>query len=373
MKWNWQQPDWAEFSYREEEIDPMEREFLHHTGLFFGAYRHLSADDRDLLRVELISNEALKTSEIEGEYLDRDSLQSSIRRHFGLQSDHRRIPPSEAGIAELMVDLFSGFDEPLSPEMLSEWHRMLMNGRSDLNEVGTYRTDESPMQIVSGPLHAPRVHFEAPPSSRVGAEMDRFINWFNSPATVKLPALTRAGIAHLYFESIHPFEDGNGRIGRALSEKVLAQALKQPTLIALAAEIQRNRKGYYAALAAASKDNEINDWLIYFANTVLNAIRDTHGQIEFLIQKTKIFQVLNGQLNPRQEKCLVKLFQEGSSGFKGGLSAKNYISFTKAHRVTATRDLKDLVEKGALTKTGERKATRYYLNLSTDKASSCED
>ncbi|MDF1659202.1 MAG: Fic family protein [Verrucomicrobiales bacterium] len=361
MKWNWQQAGWGEFSYRDKNLTPLEREFLHQTGLIFGAYRHLSSHERDKLRVELISDEALKTSEIEGEYLNRESLQSSIRKHLGLDTDHRRIPPGEAGIAEFMIHLFSRFDDPLDHETLFHWHKLLMNGRHDLQEIGAYRSDPSPMQIVSGQLHEPKVHFEAPPSDRVTAEMDQFIAWFNESAVQQLPALTRAGITHSYFESIHPFEDGNGRIGRALSEKALAQSLGQPSLIPLAAEIHRERKRYYGALAAVSKDNEITDWLEYFAQTVLDAVHATHRQVGFLIEKSKLFQRLDGQLNSRQEKCLLRLFEAGPKGFEGGLSAKNYISITQAHRVTATRDLNDLVEKGALTKVGERKSTRYFL------------
>jgi Fic family protein len=363
MKWNWQQPEWPEFCFREEEIRTFERNFLHQAGLILGAFSHLDTHDRDQLRVELISNEALQTSAIEGEYLDRESLQSSIRRHFGLQSDQRRIPPSEAGISDLMADLFSQFEAPLDQETLFRWHRMLMNGRTDLKEIGAYRNDQSPMQIVSGPLHAPKVHFEAPPSEQVEGEMNRFIAWFNRSRDEGLSALTRASIAHLYFESIHPFEDGNGRIGRFLSEKVLAQSLNQPSLIALAARIQRGRKKYYAALATASKDNEITDWVSYFAQTILSAVRDTYTKVEFLIEKTKLFKRLDGNLNSRQENCLLRLFEEGPAGFDGGLSAKNYIRITGAHRVTASRDLSDLVAKEALTKTGELKSTRYFLRL----------
>jgi len=344
-----------------------EEKFLHHTGLIFGAYRHLSEDEQDLLRVELISTEALKTSEIEGEYLDRDSLQSSIRRHFGLQVDHRKISPSEAGIAELMVDVFGEYQEPLRHETLFRWHEMLMNARRDLSDIGCYRTGASPMQVVSGPLHEPKVHFEAPNSSIVSEEMERFIDWFNrsgSKGSSPQSALVRAGTAHLFFESIHPFEDGNGRLGRALSEKALAQALEQPTLIALASEILRHRKDYYAALAMANKDNEITDWLTYFSQTVLNAVADTQSQISFLIEKSKLLGQLRGKLNTRQEKFLLRLFREGPNGFSGGLSAKNYMAITGSLRATATRDLSDLVEKCALIKPGERKSTRYFLNIS---------
>lgn len=366
MIWNWQQPDWPHFTYDKSRIDGPESRLLLGAGLLFGAFKHLGEEDKSQLTIELISNEALKTSEIEGEYLDRDSLQSSIRRQFGLITDNRRIPAAEQGIAEVMVDLYRGFQLPLSHATLFAWHTMLTNGRRDLKDIGRYRTHPEPMQIVSGALYAPKVHFEAPPSSQMTVEMERFIAWFNESAPkgkTPLPALLRAGIAHLYFVSIHPFEDGNGRIGRALAEKALAQCLGQPTLMAIAHTIERNKKGYYAALERANKDNEITAWLVYFADMVLSALSHTQARVEFLIKKTKLYDRLRGQLNTRQEKVLARLFCEGPEGFKGGLSAENYISITGAPRATVTRDLQDLVGKGALLRRGERKYTRYLLNL----------
>ena len=244
----------------------------------------LDDEDKRQLTIELISNEALKTSAIEGEYLDRDSLQSSIRRQFGLTTDNRKISAAEQGIAEVMVDLYRHFEAPLFHAILFEWHKMLTNGRRDLNDIGQYRTHNDPMQIVSGALYAPKVHFEAPPSSQMMAEMERFIAWFNDTAPTgktPLPALLRAGIAHLYFVSIHPFEDGNGRIGRAIAEKALAQCLGQPTLIAIAYTIERNKKAYYTALEQANRRNEITPWLTYFADLVLNAQRYTATWIDF--------------------------------------------------------------------------------------------
>ncbi|KJV07444.1 Fic family protein, partial [Methylocucumis oryzae] len=261
MTWNWQQAYWPHFSYDPAKIEASEKQLLMGTGLLFGAFKHLADEDKQQLIIELISNEALKTSAIEGEYLDRDSLQSSILRQFGLVSDNRKISAAEQGIAEVMVDLYRNFEAPLSHAKLFEWHTMLTNGRRDLNDIGRYRTHTEPMQIVSGAIYAPKIHFEAPPSSQMLAEMERFISWFNDSAptgTKPLSALLRAGIAHLYFVSIHPFEDGNGRIGRALAEKALAQCLGQPTLIAIAYTIERNKKkAYYSALEQANRHNEI--------------------------------------------------------------------------------------------------------------------
>jgi Fic family protein len=241
-----------------------------------------------------------------------------------------------------------------------------MAGRQDIKRIGNYRTHEEPMQVVSGAIHSPKVHFEAPPSSHVSAEMFRFIKWFNRTATGEsepLPALTRAGIAHLYFVSIHPFEDGNGRIGRAISEKSLAQSLGQPTLTALDATILAKRKGYYAALEEANKNNEITSWLTWFAATAIEAQRRTIALVEFLIAKTKLLDQLRGKLNVRQEKALLRVFREGPAGFKGGLNAGKYISITGASIATATRDLTDLVEKKVLVRTGERRHARYQVAI----------
>ncbi|HLB58489.1 MAG TPA: Fic family protein [Bdellovibrionota bacterium] len=366
MVWNWQLKGWPNFTYDTSSLKTFEEDLLHRSGLLFGAFKHLTDDDKNLLKIEIISGEAVKTSEIEGEYLDRDSIQSSIRRQFGLQSDGRKIPPAEKGIAEMLVDLYRTYQKMLKHEDLYRWHRMLMQGRSDMKEVGCYRSGREKMQVVSGSIYKPIIHFEAPPSSKVEKEMNRFMQWFSDTGpegTNPTPGLTRAGIAHLYFESIHPFEDGNGRIGRAISEKALAQHLGQPTLIALAFTIERKRKDYYQALIQVNKSNKITDWLIYFSKVVLEATDNTQKRIEFLIEKAKLFERLKEKINKRQEKVLIRMFKEGPEGFKGGLSAENYINISKATRPTATRDLQDLVEKGALTKKGERKYTRYFLNI----------
>jgi Fic family protein len=366
MTWNWQQADWPAFSHDTVVLEPMESQFLLHSGEFIGAFRHVSPEDRDMLRVELIGDEALKTSEIEGEILNRDSVQSSLRLQFGLGADDRRVPPAERGIAEMMVDLYRNFAGPLDHATLFSWHRMIMAGHPNIRMVGAYRDHAEPMQIVSGSLTNPKVHFEAPPSMQVKREMGAFVAWFNNTApgaAHALPALARAGFAHLYLVSIHPFEDGNGRIGRALSEKSLAQNLGQPSLIALAYTIERDRKAYYEMLERSNKNNEITEWIVYFAETVLQAQRNSLKRVEFYIAKARFYDRLRGQLNVRQTKVIDRMFREGIDGFKGGLSAENYISITKAPRATATRDLQDLVNKGALIRTGQRRHTRYHLKL----------
>ena len=366
MPWNWTQPDWPEFRYDASALAPLEQQFLLSSGEVLGAVRHVSPDERDQLRVELLSEEALQTSAIEGEILDRLSVQSSLRRHLGLSPDSYPAKPREQGVAEMMVDVYSGFANPLDDETLFRWHRMLLSYDHRLETVGGYRQHGDAMQIVSGRLDRPTIHFEAPPSNAVPGEMAGFVGWFNRTAPGEaepLPTLTRAGLGHLYFESIHPFEDGNGRLGRALAEKSLAQNIGQPSLIALAATIERDRKAYYSQLETHQQTLDVTGWLVWFARTVLTAQRMTLDRVGFFIAKARFYDRHRDVLNERQSKALARMFREGPDGFKGGLSAENYLSITGTSRATATRDLHDLVEKGALTRAGERRHTRYWLNL----------
>jgi Fic family protein len=366
MKWNWQQPDWPEFSWKQALLLKAEALFLLEAGEYAGTAKHLGAEDREQLTVEAMSTEAVTTSEIEGEILDRASVQSSIRRQLGLATDHRKIGVAEQGVSEMMVDLHHTCAEPLSRDMLFRWHRMLTTGRRDLKDVAIYRTHIEPMQVVSGAIHDPKVHFEAPPSASVPVEMSRFIDWFNRSApgnAEPLPALTRAGIAHLYFICIHPFEDGNGRIGRAIAEKVLAQSLGHPTLTALAATILAKRNTYYAVLEANNKHQEITPWLKWFAATAIEAQRRSIALVDFLIDKTRLLDRLRDQINERQKKALLRMLREGPEGFEGGLSAGKYASITGASPATATRDLADLVAKHALVRSGEQRHTRYEIAI----------
>lgn len=364
MKWNWEQPDWPNFLYKSAALAELEQKFLLQSGEFVGACKHIGSDDQETLKIDLISEEAIKTSQIEGEILNRDSVQSSLRHQFGLGLEKPGIDPAERGISEMMADLYRNFGKPLNNATMFQWHKMLLSGDRKINVIGGYRKHDDPMQVVSGPDYKRTVHFEAPPSSCMKDEMSRFIRWFNDTAPGgknPLPALTRAGIAHLYFVCIHPFEDGNGRIGRALAEKSLAQNLKQPSLIALAYTIERKRKHYYAELERNNKEIEITAWLTYFANTILEAQRNTIKRVEFYVAKAKFYEKFRDQLNERQARVIARMFKEGIDGFKGGLSANNYISISKTSRATATRDLQDLVEKGAFTKSGELRHTRYLL------------
>ncbi|QZA59167.1 Fic family protein [Candidatus Rhabdochlamydia porcellionis] len=194
--------------------------------------------------------------------------------------------------------------------------------------------------------------------------MAAFINWFNS-TNASLSILAKAAIAHVYFESIHPFEDGNGRIGRVLVEKVLSQGIGHPVLIAVSKILEKQKKEYYAAIERCNHTLEIDHWIAFLADVILQAQSQSMSLLYFLIEKSKLLTALSGQLNPRQEKVLLRMFAKGLSGFQGRLSADNYIAIVKTSRATATRDLADLVHKKALVKTGELRYTRYWLNLST--------
>ena len=366
MAWNWQDPAWPAFHYDEARIQPLDTFLVQDFGYLSGSFAHLQGEEQMRIVVDLMATEAIKTSEIEGETLNRDSVQASLRRSFGLQSELQHIPAAEQGIAHMMLDLHKQYDQPLSHQMLWEWHRQLMHERTDINNKGAYRTHPEPMQVVSGKIYAPNVHFEAPPSAQMVDEMSRFIEWFNAtiPTGDKpLPLLVRAGIAHLYFVSIHPFEDGNGRIARALTEKVIAQFSRRPALLSLSYAIEKHKKAYYAELERANKGLAITEWLVYFAETLRQAQQETQHYLTLLIQKTHYYDRLQGQLNTRQQKVIGRLFAAGTEGFVGGLSAKNYISLAKTSPATATRDLQDLVRKHALRVEGKLKSTRYYLNL----------
>jgi Fic family protein len=366
MKWIWQQPTWPRFAWAEHRLAKAEERFLVGAGVIFGAVGHLDDERRDQLRVEAMSGEAVASAEIEGEVLDRDGVQSSIRRQLGLAAEVRRVSPAERGMAEVMVDVYRNWEAPLDEQTLCSWHETLMHGRRDVRDVGRYRTHAEPMQVVSGKVYDPDIHFEAPPSARVPEEMAAFLEWFSETApsgSTPLAALTRAGTAHLHFECIHPFEDGNGRIGRAISEKALAQSLGGPTVTALAPTILARRRAYYDLLEASNQRTEITEWLAWFAGVALEAQQRTRARVEFLVDETKLLDRLRHDLNGRQAAVLRRVLRAGPEGFRGGLSAGNYVAIARTSPATATRDLADLVDRGVFTRTGERRHARYHLTI----------
>lgn len=361
MRWIWQLPDWPQFTFDPTKFTHWEREFHRNAGVIIGSLTTASTDEVNELRVTLLSSEALDTSKIEGEFLDRDSIQSSIRKQLGLQTDGRRVGPKETGVAQMMVDLVRTYQDPLAQDQLFSWHQMIMNGRIDLETIGGYRIHADPMQIVSGRLDMPHVFYEAPQSDRVEEEMSQYIDWFNRAVEAQMPTVIHAGIAHLYFELIHPFEDGNGRIGRTIAEKSLAIGARQSLITSLSSVIERDKKAYYQALERANTSLDITEWLLYFCEKILEAQVHIQKLIAFIIDKARYFEQYRDQLNDRQTKVALRLFQTGLAGFKGGLSAENYIRIAKTSRATTTRDLVEMVELGALRKEGKLRHTRYYL------------
>ncbi len=359
MPWNWELPEWPNFHYTPELTAQLERQFLLGAGSSFAYLKTIKREEYQGFLIEILSSEGLESSRIEGEILNRESLQSSIKHHFGLKEE-KRGGDKEAGMAELLCNVYETWEEPLTHEMLWRWHSTLFNSSSTIEEKGRYRTHSEPMQIVSNRYGNPKVFFEAPPSANVFKEMEKFIHWFNSPSP---SVLGRAAFAHIYFESIHPFEDGNGRIGRVLSEKILSQGVGRPILIAISKLLEKRRKEYYGALEKCNRTLEAEEWVEFFSRIILEAHEEAMLLLYFLVEKSKMLHNLSDSLNPRQMKALLRIFEEGPNGFKGGLSAENYIAITKTTRATATRDLTDLVEKRALTKTGELRYTRYHLNL----------
>lgn len=366
MPYNWQQPDWPHFRYDLSGVENVLFAFAEKTGRVGGLLKGLTADAQIETSIEMMVVEAIKTSAIEGELLSRKDVMSSIRNNLGLVSESPDGDKRAAGAAALMIDVRNSFSAPLSEEMLLSWHRMIMQGHRHI-AAGRWRTHVEPMQVVSGPIGHERVHFEAPPSSQVPEEMQRYIQWFNDTAPGGKQeirkATVRSAIAHLYFESIHPFEDGNGRIGRALSEKALSQGLARPALLSLSRVIEARRKEYYDALKEGQQSNEITSWMTWFIDVALEAQIQAVEQIDFTLKKAKLFDRFRDQLNARQLQILRRMLDEGPKGFEGGMSAKKYMSITGASKATTTRDLQDLADKGVFVPTGGGRSTHYTINL----------
>ena len=366
MSYNWQQEDWPTFRYDLSGAEDALFAIAERTGHASGLLKGLTADAQTDATVEMMVIEAMKTSEIEGELLNRRDVMSSIRKNLGMDGGPAGGDKRAEGAAALMIAVRNDFSAPLSEDTLFQWHRMIMTGHRHV-AAGQWRTHAEPMQVVSGPIGHERVHFEAPPSSQVPEEMQRFIQWFNDTAPDghaeirKSPV--RSAVAHLYFESIHPFEDGNGRIGRALSEKALSQGLGRPALLSLSRAIEAKRKEYYDALKEGQESNEITPWVTWFVHMVLEAQTQAEEQIDFTLKKAKLFDRFRNQLNERQLQILRRMLEEGPTGFEGGMSAKKYMTITGASKATATRDLQDLADKGVFTPTGGGRSTHYQINL----------
>lgn len=367
MTYNWQIPQWPNFIYEVEEIQPLILAFAQETGEVSGVIQVLSDDLRQETLLKLMLSEAVKTSEIEGEYISREDVMSSIRNNLGLNENPVNVKDQRAGgIAQLMLEVRKSFNQPLSLELLQTWHGILMANARNINP-GEWRIGTEPMQIVSGAYGREVVHYEAPPSSDVPKAMEGFVQWYNNaifPLKGEVAeAILKSAVAHLYFESIHPFEDGNGRIGRAIAEKALSQSLGRPVMLSLSKIIELNKGAYYAALKDAQRSLEITAWVNYFASVVLEAQRDAKVMIQFTLKKAQFFDRYKQQLNERQLKIVNKMLEKGVEGFEGGMTAKKYIGISKTSKATATRDLQQLQEIGVFVQEGAGRAVRYQLNL----------
>lgn len=368
MSYNWQQKGWPKFEFTPGIIEDVQLKFLLKSGKSSGQYSGISMEKKDQLLVDILLSEAIKTSEIEGEFLSRVDVMSSLKKNLGIHEEQPRLVKDHRakGIAKLMVAVRQSWKEPLSDAMLFAWHVMLMEGNRFI-QAGEWRSGTEPMQVVSGAMGKEIVHFEAPPSEHIKAEMDQFIAWYNTTAPGELKAILnpilRSALVHLYFESIHPFEDGNGRIGRALAEKALHQGLGQPILISLSQVIEADRNLYYEQLKQAQRSLQVDQWLLYFANVVLTAQEKVEELIEFSLQKTRLFDAYRNELNERELKALNRMLEEGPDGFEGGMNAKKYIGITGASKATATRDLQHLRDLGIFVPEGGGRSVRYRVNL----------
>lgn len=367
MVYNWQLKRWPDFSYNVAEVQSLILAFAQETGEMNGLIQGLPDDLKQETLLQLMLSEAVKTSEIEGEYISREDMMSSIRNNLGLNDTVVYIKDRRAsGMAQLMVTVRKNFQEPLSSDMLKTWHRLLFGNASRVNS-GEWRRGDAPMQVVSGAYDRDTVHYEAPPSARVPEEMDRFFRWYNSasfPLQGEVPeAILKSAIAHLYFESIHPFEDGNGRIGRAIAEKALSQSLGRPVMLSLSKTIEANKKAYYAALKEAQRALDITAWIAYFANVILDAQRDAKAMVLFTLKKAQLYDRYKNLLDERQLKAINKMLDRGADGFEGGMTARKYMGITKVSKATATRDLQQLHRIGVLLAEGAGRSVRYRLNL----------
>ena len=366
MAYNWQQKNWPRFSYNLQEIEDLLFAFAEETGHLTGFLKSMPEDMQQEAIINMMVAEAIKTSEIEGEYFSREDVVSSIRNNLGINETPAKIKDKKAqGAGQLMVEVRNTFEAPLTEEVLFNWHQILMNQYTKIN-VGEWRSHKEPMQVISGAIGKEKIHFEAPPSSNVAHEMQQFIKWFNDTAPGATAAIkkapVRSAIAHIYFESIHPFEDGNGRIGRAIAEKALSQTIGRPVLLSLSQTIEADKKPYYTALENGQLSNELTCWVKYFVGIILTAQLQAKELIAFTLKKTKFFDQFKEELNGRQLKAIRRMLEE-PGGFKGAMTANKYISITKTSKATATRDLQLLVNLGVVEVVGGGRSTNYHLKM----------
>jgi len=309
-------------------------------------------------RAETLVDEALTTAAIEGVSLDPRSVRSSVARRLGLASAGVQVPDRDAdGLVEVLIDATQRYGEPLTARRLKGWQAALFpRGYSGLRKIviGDWRKKLEPMQVVSGPVGREKVHYEAPPAARLPREMARFLAWWRSGRNPE-EGLLRAALAHLWFVTVHPFEDGNGRITRAIADMALAADEKTSLrLYSMSARIRSEQDAYFAVLERTQRgDGEITDWLEWFLLCLKRALETSETRLERVLAKSRLWQRQAGiSIGERQLKVINRLLDAGQGGFEGGLSTRKYVGMTGTSRATAQREIVDLVKKGFLTKRG---------------------
>lgn len=361
----WQASDWPKWRYDLLALAEPMAQVSRAQGLLLGRLADIGLGLRDEACLAALTDDVLKTSEIEGESLNVASVRSSIARRLGV--DIGSLAPVDRhveGVVAMVLDATTQPAAPLTAERLFGWHAALFpTGYSGLTQIttGAWRDDaHGPMQVVSGPLHRQRVHFEAPPAHRLTAEMDRLLRWIDDSAPAD-PALIRAGLGHLWFVTVHPFDDGNGRMARAVGDLLLARADGSPQrFYSLSAQIQRERKAYYEILERTQKGSmDVTDWLRWFFDMLSQALAQAHGLLDAVLFKARFWQRQQGAaLNTRQVKVLNRLLD----GFDGKLTSSKWAALAKCSSDTALRDIQDLVELGILRKTAAGgRSTGYEL------------
>jgi Fic family protein len=363
----WQRPDWPRWQYALSALAEPMAAVSRAQGLLLGRLADVGMGLRDEASLAALTDDVLKTSEIEGESLPVASVRSSIARRLGV--DIGSLAPVDRhveGVVEMVLDASSRHGAPLTAERLLAWHAGLFpTGYSGLSKIttGAWRDDaHGPMQVVSGPTTRERVHFEAPPADRLTAEMNVFLQWLNDP-TPRDPGLIRAGLGHLWLVTLHPFDDGNGRIARAVGDLLLARVDgSAQRFYSLSAQIQRERKAYYDILERTQKGSmDVTPWLQWFLAMLSEALAQAHGAMDTVLFKARFWQALHGSaLNERQVKVLNRLLD----GFEGKLTTSKWAALANCSSDTALRDITDLVERGVLQRSAAGgRSTGYELRI----------
>lgn len=364
----WQRDTWPDWKYDSQAIAGALAQARLQQGRVLGKAQAIGMQADAFTQVvnEIWIQEVIATAAIEGQKLDFDQVRSSVMRMLG-QSDVGMSSRNIDGLVQVMQDAIQNFAAPLDQDRLCRWQSALFpGGTSGIQriEVGHYRTFADPMQIISGRPGKEVVHYQAPESQSLTAEMDKFLAWFNGPHTDD--GIVRSAIAHLWFETIHPFEDGNGRIGRAVMDMAIAQDANSPVrLYCMSRQLEDNRTAYYDALNAAQKGSgEITAWVKWIAEQFAAACARSEQLIDQALVKARFWSNHAGDgMNDRQRKAVQRLLDSGDGGFLGGLTAEKYCKIAGVSRATATRDLSDMLLKGALISRGVGKATKYFVNV----------